>query len=777
MTNSQNSSHQEALIVIQQAVSDLANWAGLQLTRPDDSDAIKEAKEYLQWPSDRTPKPLRLLFDAVKLSEGQKKQHFWQPRVIEPQDPTIPYPQLQEPTSTELEVLQQRIHREIGFLQESPQDWENLSLLTLILEKFGSFISYGESDVALIDKARTTAAVAGAIANNNGENQLSLVAGDLSGIQKFIYTISSDGALKSLRARSFYLELVIEEVVQQLLEDLQLPRTNVVYASGGKLYILAQGTDTTENAVNKVRQRFNKWLVKAFQGKVFLALDYLKFSTEKIGTTEFAEYWSTLTTKKLAVQKTRKFADQISECIKIHDSYEPCRVCHRDDKDNLKPLNTNELDSVRACGTCRRMFRLGGQLLRVDAIVRSTQRDSIPNSGEEKLILNLPNQVVYYHLFKDRESLSIDSIQDSESILLINNWDIKQYTHRNFIPLFLGNYAQESEEKGTTIRAEEMAKEAKGIKRVGYLRMDVDHLGRIIAEGLDNKTLPRIAGLSRQLNYFFKVYLNSLAKNRINNLPKSEALINTLTQAPRCNLLVIYAGGDDLFISGTWNEVVEFAFDIYQCFRAYTGRNPDITLSGGISIDDAKYPLYQAAKASGNAEDAAKDNGRDSLCLFGKALKWSEWIGAENINISDIEVLDTETKKYLETVNIKLDLFGVLPFVKKLEEQKIDINYARSFVRNLLDTAQLQEQMIKDIEEKRKEQQYENQLKDIRYYLHLPKIAYSLARLPQEILDKPDFSPIRKSLMSQYNAPYFASIATWLELLKRNEKHDTKTTN
>ena len=33
---------------------------------------------------------------------------------------------------------------------------------------------------------------------------------DISGIQDFIYTITSDGALKALRARSFYLDLLME---------------------------------------------------------------------------------------------------------------------------------------------------------------------------------------------------------------------------------------------------------------------------------------------------------------------------------------------------------------------------------------------------------------------------------------------------------------------------------------------------------------------------------------------------------------------------------------
>lgn len=92
-------------------------------------------------------------------------------------------------------------------------------------------------------------------------------------------------------------------------------------------------------------------------------------------------------------------------------------------------------------------------------------------------------------------------------------------------------------------------------------------------------------------------------------------------------MLFIYAGGDDLFISGVWNEVIDFAFEIYQSFRKYTGYNPSVTLSAGISFAGAKYPLYQSANESGEAEEKAKGNGRDSLGLFGEVFKWEEWLG------------------------------------------------------------------------------------------------------------------------------------------------------
>lgn len=774
-----------ALQVAQQAVTVLAKWAEAELPpecqQPADSNAITKAKSLLSWPGEGvSPDALRLLFDRVKLSEGQEdKKHYWPATFIGDSKPQIPYPLSQKPEE-ELEDLKQQVKETLSLEGFDNADWQNLSLLTLILEKFGSYLSFGEPDVALVDMARTTAAVAAAIAHNPNATKLSLVTGDLSGIQKFIYTISSDGALKSLRARSFYLELVTEEVVQQLLAALELPRINVIYAGGGNLYILAAATEKTKEAVQQVRQQFNQWLLNEFQGKVFLALDCLTFPIEDIATAKFATHWSDAT-GQLAGHKSRKFADQMTDFIQPRDSHEPCRVCHRDDVETLKQLNPNEADSVLACGTCRSMFRLGSRLFGVKAIVRSQQEHIA--GALHTLSFKLPATAqrpaanIHYHLFPTWKQV----VLDSDTVLLVNDWTVEHYQFRHFrnpVPLLLGNYGQKSqktpenpEEPVGFIAAGEMVEQAKGIPRVGYLRMDVDRLGQIFAKGLgENQTLPRLAALSRQMSYFFKVYLNSLAEKRLNNIPKAN--MKCLTQEPRPNLLFIYAGGDDLFVSGTWNEVVEFALDVYQCFRTYTGYNRYITLSGGISIDDAKFPLYQAAKESGEAEEAAKGNGRDSLGLFGEKFKWSEWLGKTDINVSEIEAFDANTKEYLGT-GFTLDLFGVFPFMEKLNY--LGINYSRSFVRNLLVTAQLQEQMIKEINDKRKEQQYDKQLKDIRYYLHLPKIAYTLSRLPSHVQDHPDFEPVRTSLKSPYNAPYFRAIATWIELLNR-AKSDVNTT-
>ncbi|MBE9200795.1 MULTISPECIES: type III-A CRISPR-associated protein Cas10/Csm1 [unclassified Nodularia (in: cyanobacteria)] len=755
------SSEKVALQVVQQAISALAKWANFAHPPLDNHEfsEVTRAKTILDWTPETKVGILSLVFDSVNLPNKPPKettQHYHPLQVIDNDDkkyPDIPYPLNSAPTSEQQQAYKAEINNALSkYLKDN---WENLSLLMLILEKFGSCLSFGEADVALVDIARTTAAVAVALLNNPTK-EISLIAGDLSGIQKFIYSISSEGALKSLRARSFYLELVTEEVVQQLLEQLNLPRTNIIYAGGGNLYILASGTVENENIVQNIRQQFNKWLLKEFEGKVFLALDCLKFPVTELKD-KFAEHWSKAT-KNLAVHKSRKFAEnKISEFISPRYSHEPCRVCHRDDIENLKPLNSQEPDSVLACGNCRSMFDLGSQLLGVTAIVRSTN-ESVKNALHT-LSFKINSREIHYHLFKNWKQID----HDSDIVLLVNDWQLEHYQFKHFqnaAPLLLGNYGKESKQDSEIpaeprgfMRAGEMSEKAKGANRVGYLRMDVDRLGQIFAKGLGKKqTLSRLAGLSRQMSYFFKVYLNTLAAYI--NLKNPDTIKPDTPDEQGLNILFIYAGGDDLFISGAWSEIVEFAFEIYQAFRTYTGNNEHITLSGGISIDDIKFPLYQAAKTSGEAEEAAKGNGRDSLGLFGEVFKWDEWRGRKNF-----KHLDDDVKKYLDSEKLP-SLFGVSPFVERLEQQDIGVNYSRNFVRNLLITAQIQEQAL----EKFKENKKSEEALGTRYYLHLPKIAYTLARLPKNVLEDSEF---RTSLKNPYNAPYFRAIATWIELLNR----------
>ena len=94
--------------------------------------------------------------------------------------------------------------------------------------------------------------------------------------------------------------------------------------------------------------------------------------------------------------------------------------------------------------------------------------------------------------------------------------------------------------------------------------------------------------------------------------------------APR-KAVVIYAGGDDLFVAGAWSELVELAFDIRHAFKRYTSLNPYVDISGGVGVFRPKYPLYRMAQETGELEDVAKRPRKDggekgALCLFREDL-------------------------------------------------------------------------------------------------------------------------------------------------------------
>jgi CRISPR-associated protein Csm1 len=322
-------SHRCALQVAQQAIALLLKWTDKDLAnmyQPDtvsEESAVRRAKELLKWNDAQDIQPLELLFDKISLPDGkgQKERHYHPMVAIANTDPQIPYPLKNKPNNEKQSAFKQEIKKESLKVLQNSENWQNLSLLMLILEKYGSCLSFGGTDVALIDRTRITGAIAAALANDPKAKHLSLIAGDLSGIQNFIYTISSDGALKSLRARSFYLELVTEEVIQQLLVELSLPRTSIIYAGGGNLYLLASAAEGVKEKIKQVRQKFNQWLRETFQKKIFLALDCLAFPIEDVAKPEFANQWEHMI-QQLNQQKSQKFADQITDVLSQRQSYE-----------------------------------------------------------------------------------------------------------------------------------------------------------------------------------------------------------------------------------------------------------------------------------------------------------------------------------------------------------------------------------------------------------------------------------------------------------------------
>jgi CRISPR-associated protein Csm1 len=156
--------------------------------------------------------------------------------------------------------------------------------------------------------------------------------------------------------------------------------------------------------------------------------------------------------------------------------------------------------------------------------------------------------------------------------------------------------------------------------------------------------------LSRMLNLFFKGHIDTLIETDTEYTPK---LSNK--HGKDRDVVVIYAGGDDLMIAGSWNDVFELSFHIRESFRRYTADNPGITISAGYGIFDEKTPVKRMADLVSDRLEISKEEGRNRIFMlergiqatngtvFSKSYEWDKFLEIWN-RISDIYSLNGEPK-------------------------------------------------------------------------------------------------------------------------------------
>ncbi len=79
---------------------------------------------------------------------------------------------------------------------------------------------------------------------------------------------------------------------------------------------------------------------------------------------------------------------------------------------------------------------------------------------------------------------------------------------------------------------------------------------------------------------------------------------------------MVYSGGDDLFIIGSWDDVIELGREIRNEFVKYTG---SLTISAGFTIHDYKIPFYKMARQAGEALENSKNyqpNEKNKITAF-----------------------------------------------------------------------------------------------------------------------------------------------------------------
>jgi len=478
--------------------------------------------------------------------------------------------------------------------------------------------------------------------NKDDPDKYIIVIGDLSGIQETVYTISSKGALKSLRARSFMLELLCEHICYELItnflgENYSDTNCNVIYNGGGNFSILLPNIIKAANTIEEIKQMINNWAFEEFSGKFYIAIAYETFNEKELDfflkqNSSFKKKWLELL-DKVEEDKKRKFYWKLEKIFGNEYPKEPslrtntqeCQICHRDDivldneslrtlLSNKKIKDVNELISYSESADnnivhelCYQLFILGDRLTEIQFIKRSKNKPlkdgfiAFPTHKEGK---------VYY----TAEKVKPLKIKENDECLWKVNGDYSReltFSYANYVRKVkdLPDHDKRTEnidggdDGNNTASFEYLSTASCGSDLIGCLKMDVDNLGVIFSEGLQENNLIAYAHLSRMLNTFFKIYINQICAGKLGTGEEPFQLIKEKYGGRKSrNVSIIYSGGDDLFIIGAWDELVELAYDIQKCFYKFSG----LGISGGLTLHQPKFPIYQMAKASSDAVSKSK---------------------------------------------------------------------------------------------------------------------------------------------------------------------------
>lgn len=557
-------------------------------------------------------------------------------------------------------------------------------------------------DISLYDHLRTTAAIAACLyqyherVNNfshssiadDSANKFLLLAGDLSGIQSYIFDIANIGAggvAKRLRARSFFLAAIATALAHKVTKDLGLTPANILSMSGGNFYILLPNIPEARDYVSAMDRQINTELISLFGGELSLNLALVPFAGEdfKTYTNVIRQAGELLSIRKqnpltgiLIDQKGTWNEDAFLLETEVAGHLGYCRSCG-------KLPATVTMDEVHLCSLCQQDTRVGTWLPNTKMHI---YHDRKPNSNRS---IPLPGDL-WVEFGKESHN---DYSGSSDSVLVAFHLERASFPNGT-LPLrrSVTQYYVPARD-GQNLDFDTIAAQAKGRQLLGVYKADVDNLGALFLAGLgSNATISRVATLSRFLDLFFSGWLN------------------ILLQAKFPNVYLVYSGGDDVLAIGPWSEMADLAITVNQEFQRFVNYNPDITMSAGISVIKPSYPISLAAeKAEENLEKSKsvvlpeQQDAKNQCTFLGVTVKWhllpallaeskdlASWLTVDKVSTSFVRNLmyysklfnmylydhDIAGLKYLPLLsydinrNIKPDRADVLKWVKGL----MDIN-------------------------------------------------------------------------------------------------------
>lgn len=438
-----------------------------------------------------------------------------------------------------------------------------------------------------------------------------LVQGNFFGIQEFIFA-SGESALKGskrLRGRSFSVALMTELAAIKVLEAFQLPVTSQIINAAGKFLIVAPNLPDARQRIEQVRRELDAWFLANGFGQWGIGLVTTPASRQDFHKTTFRELLKRLT-RDMERHKRQRFAlCGASPHPPIFQADYPMGACAVCNKSPASRTIKDDGADVPVCGLCDDQIKIGETLVKRSRLIVSRNK--------------VDATTLKMDYFGYRITLANDVLPNGDDLLRL--WDFSLAHPDGQTPLWNGlarraiNGHVPRDADGTIKEFEAIAEsgiqiiheegkedDRRGVAALNVFKGDVDDMGRLFHR-MD--TFSRMAGMSRQLNTFFAIWLPWKC---------AKEFPNTYT---------VFAGGDDFFLIGPWLDQIRLAETVHAELARYVADNPDLHFSAGLTMTKPANPIPALARMAEEALAEAKGlEGKNAVTCWQRTVKWTEFM-------------------------------------------------------------------------------------------------------------------------------------------------------
>jgi len=428
-----------------------------------------------------------------------------------------------------------------------------------------------------------------------------LIFASLSGIQDFLFDVRESGGkqARSLRFRSFRIQLMTECVAQRLLQAAGLRQERLLFCAAARVCIDATGLDDAARPIlEQAAAELEHRVLRETHGRLRLTTIIRNSATDF--QAEYAQANRAVAARKLrpclrlAQANGGRWDEQI---LIVQEKYDADREADRD-------------------------AELGKRLIKADWLSILRPMGDKPPECEEVLGLWV--------------DYSQNEPHDGDNLLSCSNLKQPEQPPRTinktrFHPRRLARYVPR-DRYGNPTEFVELAGMARGAPMLGVLKADADSLGKAVSETLirsDGNGGAALSRLSQALDRFFAEKLQS-------QMHAASERVGDSNRDRWDRIYTVFAGGDDMLLVGPWDVMLDFAGHLRQLFDQAFGAGArdrpclsPLTISAGVAIVKPKYPVHLAARQAEELLDQAKahkalaaEPPKDQCAALGQIWKW-----------------------------------------------------------------------------------------------------------------------------------------------------------